>query len=1274
MMLREATKNGRIVVPKGRIAGGDLQPCSCGKKQRRLSYVAAYWAYIEHRTLFFCDCRPAAATLVRAGLFPCTPLQPSIAFDINLLELITYNMAYTAPNLHGWALSLEWFWKERGYILGTREVLRKRFSNAFHWFTYLQEQVAKEVQEIIHPGFTQTINPSVIAPPEPPPSLFSPCVQCPTGQTKSIEDIEPPSTSAGAVTSKSARVLKLNGGDTPTQIKQEPGLPTSSSSAENPTPIQEEAESPKPATMPSIFLQEACPACFGGSRPSLAKSKNDIIVCIDGNFTQKCLQGKYIDPPLQHPHTLFVAEDEVNAMEVYIEAIRKKAANPRGQSVRDMLRNILPDHVLDECEKSFTAAQEKTAKASGKYYADTGLMALVCRHDRLLWVVNMTTPGEQQHYAFALLDKLFQHIPMDWHVGLLYDIGCQLERSMAKHSIMPSVFNRLCFAVSVFHAFGHQWSCQLHYHLRKCIGYGLSDGEGCERFWSNIRKLIPPLRVTGRHRWRWVLDRQFRHFKQDNLHNLAAIMKRKYKACDKKAKLAEKTLKKAGIPEATLKTQWLLQVEAQTAKLQRQSKNAADKEIERILDLREEQGDLQAQLRTLLTDEKKELEDRLQRLQQRKSVKSESSKSDVTVAEDVNATQEALDIISKRIETAEKALGVPEDTDLKALKGNVFLRHRVNARALKQRIQAKIRSHKFERGRLERVYRHHVMQEKDHQHTKTLLKRTESTVATLVKKFNDTVALMEELKRRKQAPLDVDDEIWNDDGLLEEENGIVPEWLGNQAIRDAIPAYLDKQRVLEETERLDKEVKAVCTWLVNETKAIDEARQHTADDVPLHFQLDMRMLLLWNVSEHWRRTLDPDSIMDGVWLQVHHIDGSLPVIVTTARDTQAMDTEEIDTSDESEISQDDIEERQMILAEECEQVLMQTAEGDRDVEDEEYIDTEEDDDDEEVEGSLTGIPGLPKPFVWLPSPPRRSVHDNNAVIDLTEATLMDLTNSHVVDLTADNVPIDLTNNSVIDLTGLPPDTPQPTRVSRRNRSGIIGKGCGPYSCFTEDVDRIEDANDGLFEGRVISVVAQALLQDIESPRAQHLSSLVLHTTRELLSYPGDEDVEARVTRWLREQLNLINPVRRSDTLLVPAFVPGHWTLVAIHWEIQTVRFYDSLPDRAYAKRDERRVEEEVWAFLQLMEREAGGTFERGAWQWVSETRGQRQNNGFDCGTFILADMREYFMRGKPSDITQAQMVSWKRCIIETLRGLEGIRYYLMTRVDDADGEVVIVDE
>lgn len=118
-------------------------------------------------------------------------------------------------------------------------------------------------------------------------------------------------------------------------------------------------------------------------------------------------------------------------MEAELEELRKgkPRRRTRGTSAR------VADDVLDECEQSFIAAQEKVAKASTNYYADTGLMALLCRHDRVLWVANMTTPGERQHFALALLRKLVQELPDDWRLGVLYDIACQLSRSIEKVSV-----------------------------------------------------------------------------------------------------------------------------------------------------------------------------------------------------------------------------------------------------------------------------------------------------------------------------------------------------------------------------------------------------------------------------------------------------------------------------------------------------------------------------------------------------------------------------------------------------------------------------------------------------------------------------------------------------------------------------------------------------------------------------------------------------------------------------------------------------------------------
>ncbi|KAF8226627.1 hypothetical protein L208DRAFT_1301000, partial [Tricholoma matsutake] len=103
------------------------------------------------------------------------------------------------------------------------------------------------------------------------------------------------------------------------------------------------------------------------------------------------------------------------------------------------------------------------------------------------------------HYALVLLEMLFQHLSMTFTVGALYDTGCQLHQTCMKWDFLDHYLDHLIFAISVFHAFGHRWACQLVYHPHKCERFGLSDGKGYEQFCHSISKLIAYLQVCGVH-------------------------------------------------------------------------------------------------------------------------------------------------------------------------------------------------------------------------------------------------------------------------------------------------------------------------------------------------------------------------------------------------------------------------------------------------------------------------------------------------------------------------------------------------------------------------------------------------------------------------------------------------------------------------------------------------------------------------------------------------------------------------------------------------------
>jgi hypothetical protein len=68
----------------------------------------------------------------------------------------------------------------------------------------------------------------------------------------------------------------------------------------------------------------------------------------------------------------------------------------------------------------------------------------------------------------------------------------------AQYEILAStIITRVAFATSAMHAYAHQWSCQLLYNPRLHPGLGLTDGEGVERLWSRLRKLIGVTRKSG---------------------------------------------------------------------------------------------------------------------------------------------------------------------------------------------------------------------------------------------------------------------------------------------------------------------------------------------------------------------------------------------------------------------------------------------------------------------------------------------------------------------------------------------------------------------------------------------------------------------------------------------------------------------------------------------------------------------------------------------------------------------------------------------------------
>lgn len=157
------------------------------------------------------------------------------------------------------------------------------------------------------------------------------------------------------------------------------------------------------------------------SRSSTLCRGADFHVAIDGNFHHRHQRSAGDSPFFYDSH--FVLP------KAFVDGVGTRIESARGGR-RKAYQPVVPDEAIDDCEKTYEAADGRKQKTSMDHFDDTGLMALVCRHDIPLFLTNIDTPGEQQKYAVALLQHLFSLIPTTATVAAFYDVGCVLDRSL----------------------------------------------------------------------------------------------------------------------------------------------------------------------------------------------------------------------------------------------------------------------------------------------------------------------------------------------------------------------------------------------------------------------------------------------------------------------------------------------------------------------------------------------------------------------------------------------------------------------------------------------------------------------------------------------------------------------------------------------------------------------------------------------------------------------------------------------------------------------------
>ncbi|KAJ3720315.1 hypothetical protein C8R42DRAFT_582613, partial [Lentinula raphanica] len=783
---------------------------------------------LQKLTLNICECRSAPVQLIERGLFGSAPKEPTLAVDVRVLDFVTRLFLRISPNHTGVSNTIEDFLKCQGYQMKGKDPLRRRFTMALRWYNALQQATTQSVDSYLEIERQQL---TAVAPSSPP--------STPTAETEAE--------SSGDRPSKRAR--------------------------------HEEEECTIAGSRPSQYLRSRCPLCFGGK--SDFAHGTSFIVCLDACFNQKH-NKQTRDPKHVHPRSVFLAEEHVEHWKNVVEEQRpsRHTTNPARSSADDEVEEGMqvPKSVLDACNDSFTAADGYREKASTQFFDSTALMGLLCRHDRVLWLVNMTTPGERQHYALALLDQLFNHIPSTSTVGLLYDIACQLERSCVKWGFMKNYLPRMRFAISVFHAFGHGWGCQCVYHPRKCTGFGLSDGEGCERFWHSISKLIAYLRVCGHYIRLYTLDSQIQHADNESLIGFGHWIARKWKLVQTKREEAEQNVRWSTHDSDFLHEQWEEQKSHTVKPSPRkcQSRTAGKQAIEEALRLRKSRDTLRQSI--------KDLED---------IIASPSSEPyEIAEAElELPLLKEKFKKAQSTLSAKENNLGVDGERQYRHLASSPFITDRMNARALKIRLRQRLQARKFERDRLERSFRRQMnaSQRKLHRHTEDTVKQRDGGIQSLARNYNKLCERMSERIAKKNAPanaiaprpipmkelfsLDIDDAIWDDCGLEGEDNSAGPPlWLSDEQVRVGIQGILLRDRCDEELLRLKHEIRVMEDWFAEEWRVVVTAISNTqgilliflvvtisdreSSDIDLQYQLWDRRINLTRLSILWTQALN----------------------------------------------------------------------------------------------------------------------------------------------------------------------------------------------------------------------------------------------------------------------------------------------------------------------------------------------------------------------------------------------------------------------------------
>ncbi|TFK61292.1 hypothetical protein BDN72DRAFT_863712 [Pluteus cervinus] len=771
-----------------------------------------------------CSCVTAGEQLVSNGLFPAAPTAPKIAFSVELLEFYRALFEQSCDAVASIATALYNFYHRRGFSILTKrgslmkDPFRRGLGTAVLWYDTLRVQIDSEVDSAISSFSARTVPGSGVAVAV----GDQPLVKVQQDQPVAQELQKPP---ASTISSFAATAVPDSGGSG--AVSNQHLIQTQQSH-----PVEREPLKP-PRRQPRLTLGEAarslrnrCPACFGHTQWGRSLDLGgDVHIGLDGNFHHRHAVSAGDGPKATDP-VWFLPKAQVDGVGRQIEAARKKKP-------KNFARKV-PDAAVDGCQESYEAADGDKKKAATDKFDDNGLMFLVCRHDIPLFFTNIDTPGEQQKYAITLLKHLLSLLPPEATVGAFYDISCVLERSIRLFGLLQeSDSKRIKFVTSAMHAYGHQWACQLVYNPRLCHGVGLSDGEGVERLWSRMRKLIGIERASWRSKRLWLIDRQATSFAMDLKGSLGQWLLRRHKrGVQDQGNASSDILLDCNIPVVQLQQEWTAQVAAQSSVIA----HAPER--------------LKAEINDILA-----LQEHIE-----------------TFENSVSTTKSAISkakVGKKRKSTLEIVKGLEEG--YKSLKKQVeALYHSFELQDSFPQLSGRAIGSFFEWDKLDQANGGTKL----HQQTRNAISKRTPALIRSIKKFNGYCETLASIKQSGAetipvpTPLPLALAALRDDSTLMEDVWITPQgeakprWMTDLDVRDGIRAMLKQERCQEEELRLKFEAHNLLVWYEQELRGIEGALSDPA-----------RSLGQWLLRRHKRGVQDQGNASSDILL-----DCEIPVV------------------------------------------------------------------------------------------------------------------------------------------------------------------------------------------------------------------------------------------------------------------------------------------------------------------------------------------------------------------------------------------------------------